>query len=443
MKKILLLTLFLASCAHNPPPVNPPNYPPPTTPNPMRTVAIVAVNATTGSAYIDDNGPNGGKTCILNNGYCEVIVNDLPKLQTTYIVVQADGFEPYRQENVILPAGNVQVWLGAGCGSSSCVNLPPLMPVFVPLLRLVTNQWFFSRENGRPITLIGADSYALYQQYLDGVDIKPVLDQLVSLGFNYLRVFGSYNGSLGHFVPTEYGDQYFLKQIAFAKVLAQKEFYYEFVAFADATTWIPDVNAQLAHWNNEVAAVAPITNVILEAGNELNQPINRLNSVQQLPMPQLTNSSHGSNGSGEWGVIPFWHYVTLHVNSESEWQRKYGHNCFEIGWLVPVTPNWRGPCIGEESPRPDQDGNLTHFHDAARACALLAAGCVFHSNSGKASQVLTGIDLQAATAFAVGALKVPIVCQNQPYKRIDPPLPGMLRTYQRGDDPQCLVNVGF
>ncbi len=425
----LVLLVTVSACVPMPP--RPPQPPVPR----LRAVAIVVPDGVaTGTAYVDDAG--GGHTCQLVAGYCEVQQTDAPAGQT-YVLVNADGYDTYRQDAVTLPAGNVQIWLGAGCGMptpSQCVNLPPLVPSFQPLPRLVVNGGVFSFQDGKRWTWIGASSFDLYRQFLvDEGSITPVVAQLRSLGFNVVRVFGSFAGVLGRFVPFDGGDRYYTQLPKFADALARQGMYLELTVFADTTQWQTDRVGQIAHWDRVRSAVADRSNVFLEAVNEADQPINLTAALDLFTMPNTVNSSHGSNGSQAQPVTPFWHYLTFHTNGASEWWRKAGHNCQEID------PR---PCVADENTRPDQDGNFVHFYDAAAGAALLAAGSTFHSQSGKASVLLTGADLTAARQWVLGALSVPLACQAGAYKhRQDLEVPGILRAYQRGDDVACIVRI--
>lgn len=407
----------------------PPKPPQPT----IRTVAVVdAGGQATGSAYVDDVG--GGHTCQLVQGYCDV---QMSEASVIYVTVTADGYDPYRQDGVKLPAGNVQIWLGPGCGMpapSSCVNLPPLIPTFHPLPRLVTNNSVFRQDNGTAWTWIGTSDFDLYHQYLAGGNIGPVLQQRSELGFNVLRVFGSFNGALGHFVPSDFGELFYTQLPRFADAVARSGLYLEFTVFADTTQWLPDPQQQISHWNRVVAAVKGSSNVLLETVNEADQPINRTDSLPNLGLPATTNASHGSNGSQAFPVMGYWHYVGMHFNGAPEWQRKTGHNCG-----IDLAPTL---CIGDENTRPDQDGNPVHFYDAAAGAVLLAGGSTYHSNAGKASVLFTGQDYQFAQQWVAGAKSVPLSCQNQPYShRTDLEGPGILRVYQRGNDPACIVKI--
>ncbi len=447
MRKLVCFVIawmVISGCRHNPPP--PPG-------NPSRVVAVVLNQPLEEPAtvYVDDVG--GGKTCTTGpgagvTGYCEVLIQ--AATGTSCFTVKAKGYNDYRIDALPLGNKNLQLRLGFPCDPAvTCSMLPALVPTFTPLPRLITRNWYFVQEDGTPFTVIEASDFALYQRYLNGEDITPVLQQRRDVGFNFLRVFGAFNGSLGHFVPGEYGDAYYTKLKPFADLVASIcRCYVEFTVFADTTQWLTDVDAQIAHFGLIINALATSTNVFIEVVNESDQPINQTVSLPVLAIPATLNSSHGSNGAGagghaNWGVTPFWHYTSIHSNLDPEWQRVVGHNCYEIGWLIPAPNGWLGPCFANENKRPDQDpGNPQHFYDAAAGAALLSAGAAFHSQQGKASVLLTGQDLAMAQQWVAGAKSVLLSCQPGEYKhRQDLEGPDDLRVYQRGDDPACIVHI--
>ena len=435
------LLLLSTACAH---PSPQPPHPPAVTLVPL--AIVVPGMQGTGTAYVDETG--GGQTCTLENGYC--VVNIRNTTLVSYLTVTSEKYKPYRYDALGLSGRPMQLWLAsdadykcAPTANYDCTQLDPLVSNFVPLPRLRANKWYFMLENGATFTAIETSDFALYHLYLLGVDIKPILQQRHDLGFNMLRVFGSFNGSLGHFVPAEHGDEYWTELPKFMDLAATYGFYVEFTVFADTTQWLPNVNDQIGHYNRVRLTLSDKTNVLIEAVNEANQTINKTDSLPLLSMSATLNSSHGSNGTGVWGVDPFWHYTSIHTNAEPEWQRKVGHNCFEIGWLIPAPNGWKGVCIANENKRPDQDGNLVHFYDAARGAALLSGGACFHSISGRSSVIMDGLDLAAAQQWVAGFRSVDLACQDGPYThRSDLEGPGILRAYERptpGHD--CIVKI--
>ena len=322
--------------------------------------------------------------------------------------------------------------LAAGLESHPKARLQVAVAPTLP--RIVAEGQHFRLADGTPFTAIEGSDFALYQRYLDGQPIQPILKQRRDAGFNLLRVFGSFNGTLGRFVPASYGDEYFTRLPGFYQELAQAGLYGEFTVFADATRWIAQVSDQVAHFNRVVDAIRPITNAILEVVNEADQAINRLDGLAQLQKPAGVFTSHGSNGSQATPVAPYWDYITFHTNGAPEEQRKIGQRCMEL---------WTGPCLTNETSRGgDMYRSPAFAYDAAAGAALLAAGSAFHSVSGRSSRHWTAEEEALARQWAAGSRSVPLGCQAGGYRhRDDLKGPGLLRVYQRGNDPACIVRI--
>jgi hypothetical protein len=145
-------------------------------------------------------------------------------------------------------------------------------------------------------------------------------------------------------------------------------------------------------------------------------------------------------------VRPAWDYETAHFNDAFQWPRKVGHNSLEYSVGATDLPASGKPCIANENTRPDKDGNINHFYDAAAGAALLCAGSCFHSQSGKRSSLFDSRDLGFAKAWVAGAKSVPLSAQGQAYKHrgdLERPDAGATgeRVYQRGDDPAAIVRI--
>jgi hypothetical protein len=402
MKSLLLSLLLLQGCA----PPAPPPIPPP-------------VVHGLGAVALDDNRtPLTGATCA-----CEGVGG----------TTNTDGYVLLAS----IPAGARKVTCsleGYEDGSTTYVNDHDLNIAVVLKFINRLSPVHAEGQHFAGFTAIEASDFMLYQKFLDGENLTPVLSQRQVAGFNMVRVFGMVNGSLGHFVPTEYGDRYFASLSSFYRLLASYNLYGEFVAFADVTQVVPDVDAQVAHWSRLVNTFELIPNVLLEAVNEGDQTINHLASINVLPQPVNVFASHGSNGSQAWPIMPHWAYGTFHTNDAPEWPRKVGHNAMEI---------WGGPTLANENTRaPDRFNDTQQAFDAAAGAALLAAGSCYHSVNGKASLLWDAQELALAQAWAAGARSVPLTCRNGAYKhRIDLEKPNISRAYQRGDDPTCVVVI--
>lgn len=365
--------------------------------------------------------------------------------------VSADGYKS-AYERVVTHQGDPDV--------SIELEPNPALP------RLVLHGRVFAQEDGGRLVMAEADCFPCYQMFLDGgaARLAPVLEQLACLDppacdhrFNMLRTIGMFNnpasgGGLGQFMVAGYGERYFEELPAYHALLAKYGFYDEFVVFADATTAMPAKGDQIAHWNRVIPKLALSTNVIVEVGNELDQPINRLDSVQELPRPPSgLLASHGSNGSQSIPVEPFWDYLTFHTNGAPEEQRKTGHNCWEItGGQKPCSTNEisrvTNPTAGIWA-LPDARGVS---YDMGRAAVVFTAGLTFHSQSGKYGDTLDGEEVPLAKAMIAGMRSYGDrlgFCQDaNPYKHGDAEIAeeqrtGALRVYQFGNDAACRVSI--
>jgi hypothetical protein len=319
---------------------------------------------------------------------------------------------------------------------------PPVLP------RVVTRGAFFALENGQRVTVIEATDFALFQRFLAGEDITPVLAQRKELGFNTLRVLGMCQQMFRLF-PQEHGN-YYEQLAAFANLVASFGLYIEFVVFADATVVMPDAGQQVAFWQLVGVVAQKLTNVSLELGNELDQPINRLAAVNVVAPTTGVLCSRGSNGSQvpavrdpfvaplQAGASGWWNYETFHTNDAFEWWRKAGHNAMELsdGARYPdgsiSIPASHVPALTNENTRPDKDGNINHFYDAAAGAALLCAGSCYHCEGGKFSRLFDASEHQFASAWVAGAKSVPLEFQDGRYIRRDDLLTAdLLRIYER------------
>jgi hypothetical protein len=310
------------------------------------------------------------------------------------------------------------------------VELTPI-PVPSTLPRWIRRDGFVQLESGEWITAIEASDFNLFARFQSGEDITPILQQRATAGFNLLRVWTLYNlegANIGVLLNPDYA------QIpAFLALCAKYGLWVEFTAYT--STWDP------LHWGRLTQAVTPWT--LVELVNELDQVANALPpEAMTFTCPAPLLCSHGSNGAEAWPVMPLWGYGTFHTNGAFEEQRKVGHNAWEI---------WEGPTLTNETSRYPDVGmwvgaDLTRqqqlAYDAAAGATLLAMGSCFHSVQGKRSVLWDGNTLAVARAWAAGAKSVPLTCQaGEYYHRAELETTGVLRVYQRGTDPACIVTI--
>lgn len=282
-----------------------------------------------------------------------------------------------------------------------------------------TRGQFFELEDGTLWTAIQCSDFNLLARYLAGENITPILKQRQDCGFNLLRVWTLFDiTGIGSLASLDY------RRIpAFAGLCASYGLYIEFTAYTGIN------NPQ--HWDDLCAAARlcqpkPLLELVNELDQNTNEPdyLGRVFDLSKYKQPSGLISSHGSNGSETWPVSPYWNYTDMHFNDASEWQRKTGHNSFEV---------WQGPTLANENTRyPDRDDSLFHAIDAAEGAALLCAGSCYHSVRGKTSELWDGLEEQCARRWAYGARQVNLIYQNGSYRHpAELEGPNDLRVYQR------------
>ena len=309
------------------------------------------------------------------------------------------------------------------------------------LPRLEVDGHFFRQDTGARWTGIQASDFNLFNRFIDGENISPILRQRADAGFNLLRVWTDFDvcadgkcpdhQAIGRLIPREHAD--FYKRLRdFLDLCAQRGFYVELTAF----TGRPDADAaKIAHWEHLIEAVGPQTNVLLELVNEHdahNKPL-PYDKLRRPPAPIL--ASHGSGGAGSTPRLPIWTYATYHPGFGADWMRK----TIEEG--TQTAAKFNVPVLVNEATRfPDRDQSLEHAYDVGRACAIALAGCAFHSVSGKNSRLWQGRELELAREFARGARSVPLTCQSGELRHLDDP--HALRVFERaGTGSECSVAI--
>jgi hypothetical protein len=299
-------------------------------------------------------------------------------------------------------------------GAQTAVALPPLT---------VAGQFF--RVGGERFTVIEASDFSLFKRYLDGEDIRPVVDQRRALGFNTLRVW-LLNRSVvvnGGIHPADYLHFY----EALTRFVDAVGMYVELTVFTSTQGLMPNPADQQRHLDRTADAVRGKPNVLLELANEIDQHDN-------APSPSLVRPagvliSRGSNGADS--VPPRhdapWDEELYHTNDLPEWWRKTGHNAME--W---ADQSGR-PCRTNENTRfPDNDQSEAHAYDAAMGAALLCAGSCFHSQGGKTSVLFRDRELTCAHAWVDGARSVPLEFQAGAYQHLQNlEGPDCIRAYSR------------
>lgn len=288
----------------------------------------------------------------------------------------------------------------------------------------------FRLADGGRFTVIGCSDFNLFCSYLVHGEsyVRSIMAERSSIGFNWLRVWLAYWDTntnqgipgIGKLNPADHPGMYD-KLKPFSALAAQYKLYIEFTAFTGPH--IP------GHWDAIGNGLQGVTNATVELCNENNAHAVRIdpNAYQKL---QGVICSRGSNASRNppprdpykppllAGASGWWDYENMHFVNVPQWPRQVGHNTMElsVGDAEGHIPASRVPAVSDENTRPDQDGNIDHFFDAAAGAALLCAGSTFHSNSGKASVLFNPNDRTFAEAWVAGAKSVPLEFQYGLYR---------------------------
>jgi hypothetical protein len=296
-----------------------------------------------------------------------------------------------------------------------------LVPSVAALPRLVTAGQYLRMATGERFSVVEASDFNILGRLANGEDIEPLLEQRSRAGFNTLRVFTAYDlaNGIGRLVPREHPDLYTELIPALAQLAARHHLYLELVGFTGTCyqppacpdnyriTFPGGADDMVAHWNHLIAAAAGQSNVLLELINEHDHHANAgipLDRLTRPPPPTL--ASHGSGTQGAMPLFPLWDYATFHASAPREVVHR--------GWSDVAGPNHIPVVVNETVRVPDNDRNLAHAQDIARGCALLVAGCAFHSVHGKSSELWSGVELEYATEFARSARSVPLEFQDGP-----------------------------
>lgn len=302
--------------------------------------------------------------------------------------------------------------------------------------QLVKRGHFFGQANGNYWTSIQSSEFSLPKRYLMGEEVRYLLDERASIGFNDLRQWLLNESVVGQVYPggihPKQHPDFYEKIRALWELCGSYGFAVEATAFTSCIPMMPDVDDQIQHWKNTQIAARGLGHVRLELVNEYNWGHGENNVHDDLltMRPTWNLASSGSSTADAPPRQPVWDYVLYHSNGLDQWQRKVGHNAMEWGDVYKVAAH-----SNENTRMPDQDGSEAHAYDAAAGAALLCAGACFHSQGGKYSTHFSSTERRLAQKWVEGAQSVPLEYQDGIYihrsdlEQHDPPT--IVRAYER------------
>lgn len=324
-----------------------------------------------------------------------------PSARRTVYVNVGDYAQPQWSEGkIVMPddanaEGDVVVTLTRTSAPSGAIER--LMRVDPAAHRFIT-------ERGRPQFLRGVTSYLIYKRFLDGEDLRPLLDQLQALGVNMVRMFGMVT-SFAHWHPQDYGDRYYSEIVPFMNLVAAHGIYGLWTACADTQQIMPSEQQALDHLLRTVDQLVQTRNALFSFVNEQGQHENGIDRQRAYDAVMQNNRigwlqfDTGSFGEDEKCQPPFGTHVVLHV------RRAYPSHVKDC--CVLDHPNKvNAPHLEVLLDEPDRYGeggnmNLEQARDSA-ATSYTSLGFVLHTSQGVQSQPFSGRTLEIArTVFPI------------------------------------------
>jgi hypothetical protein len=281
-------------------------------------------------------------------------------------------------------------------------------PKVPPTPRLHVEGLNFVTETGEPWIMAFVSSFRLYERFLNGEDITPLLQEAREVGANGLRVFGAFDfGSpeVQRLYPDEHPD-YYQRLRPFFALLAESGLYAEFTVFADTRRSMPVEDRQFQHWGQLFAELADVPNVLLERVNEDDSHDNRVTA--DVPRPLGICASFGSNGQGADPPQPFWDYADLHSERRGDFALSTTTVHYTIHGYGGSFPGTQRATVVSEPPGFSdtlQSGRRTNDPAIAYRMGLgcrWGAGGTAHSDYGVQSVLLSPIQRACVEAFIRG-----------------------------------------
>lgn len=295
-----------------------------------------------------------------------------------WLEVTAEGYHPQRIRGIT----------PTSAGPSPIEPLPSSVTLIQqPMLtRLRVAGRHFVNAAGDRVTIKGATCFQSYDRFLRG-DLDPaVFDDLQTLGFNCIRVFGMDSvipQQIGRppFRPQDFGDRYYDALPAFCAEAAAHGLYVLFTVFADTKLVMPTLWEQQDHFNGVVSMLRTSPNTL---GSLVNEYTEHDNGVErdQFPRPQGVAFDAGSAGDDQAVTDPIWDWCPFHV------RRSYPSHIKDC--CVVDHPNYlQGHAVLLDEPdRYGEQGNMNPEQACLSAAASTesAAGFVLHTSDGVYAQ---------------------------------------------------------
>ena len=253
----------------------------------------------------------------------------------------------------------------------------------------------------------GLSHFRLFQRYLDGEDIQPLLSEANGIGANVLRVFCMYAVGIGDFYPQRY-PQYDAKMQDFISFVGSAGLRIEWVILAACQYVMPDVDDQRRFVNQVANRCRGWTNCFVSLGNEA--PQNGW-KPEHFTRPTGADAPLFSFGSGLSDQPPERRGDYLEWHGRRDWPKVFASA--EDMWYVGQGITSDGVRYANQAPivhdepigfaEADQPGRRSTDPDLARTLALsglaFGSGATFHSDAGVNSVPMGPVQRRCAGAF--------------------------------------------
>jgi len=278
-----------------------------------------------------------------------------------------------------------------------------------------------------------ATGFRAFARYVDGeaAQLDAFVQSCVANRINMIRVAAMQDTTLYltdpnlryRIHPADHANYYELL-LEFVEYVGMSGLYVDLICCTQTQTILPDPAAQVSHIQRVMSALFDSSALV----SKVNEQYVHDNSIDGAALA-LTKPygakfllSTGSQASGvEDALEPCADVIEYHTNDLSEWQRKGGHNSWEMG------NRYNRAAYPSEETRTDKDGSLAHYEDSGKTEVSMCMASMIHTPEGKNADAFD-FSLAHIDAHNRGVFDGGVNYRRGSYRRYDPP-PDICRDY--------------
>lgn len=243
----------------------------------------------------------------------------------------------------------------------------------------------------------GSTDFRLLQLILEGLDIRPILQNRMAAGANLVRVLGMKGNNTG-WELSPYDPRWWSAFHALLRITREVGIFMEFTVWADTRKLGVPAHDLLQLWHNVIQTLKEqdARHVVVERANEVGHP------TQWNPLPQPERPDwFASNGSGltdRQPPFPWWSYATYHARREPGYPNpkpaaNWSPYVFRDQYPLPC------PLVCEEGPKPEQYNFDPQYAALMGLHARAGWGGTFHHSAWNEGRAFTEREFACAKAF--------------------------------------------